>query len=508
MSDFVPNDSDSKNSWDISAPIFDHFFIIGPESYTKLDQPVNLYHYPDNNTDINFSALIFPEGCSIGTREFGSNREVKSEFGKPNQYLDNFIYYKMEGSTPFFVYACILKANPFSFPAIKTNSEYFQERLRYYRDNYVKVPEFKVAFLFCTSHPFHDLFFGLIEALINVEYQSRNTITNLRLLNPKSTIPSYFDSSTYWPNSTISVRESFLTALYNTILPVFDETLAISFNYSNVPPFTWTMPTRKDVAYSPSAVGFDLLMSWINVDQYIRLFELIMLGSFVLVIGDNFTSITKTVSFLPTIIMPFIWTSVIVSFVPEAMIDLLESPVPYINGAFRKSLKDVSIDEHTILVYIDDKKIDFPDEEIQIPGCENLKKVLTPIFAKMAAKPNFNTMKEILAKTSEHIFTYITKPMESALECRTDIPNPGTRFDNKKYLESFSGDDQMFISRLMECQNFDCLVSKLCLIKTGLELGKGDTLEGLGEWGASIENNQKSEPKTPAQLLNIFDPYS
>ncbi|EAY14861.1 hypothetical protein TVAG_411270 [Trichomonas vaginalis G3] len=508
MSDFVPNDSEFKNSWDIAAPIFDHFFIIGPNDLDSIDNPTNLYHYPDVEADINFGNLIFPEGCSAGTRNFASNRAVKSEIGKPNQILDTFIYYKMEGTAPFFVYACIIKCCPFTYPAVSKNSEYLIKQMQQYRDNHTDVPEFKCAFLFCTSHPFHDLFFGLIDTLINIEYQTRNTVINLKMLNENAPVPTNVTPDNYWPLSTVSVREAFLTALYNTILPVFDETIAIRFNYSNVPPFAWKMPKREEIAYSPSAVGYDLIMSWISVDQYIRLLESIMLGSYVLVIGDNFANITKTVSFLPTIIMPFIWTSVIVSFVPESMLEYLDSPVPYIYGAFTKNIKGRNINENTVVVYIDEKRLDFPPTEIKIPGYLDLKSKLEQPINHLKTKMNFETMMKILKITSGHIYDNITKKMEQTLECRLDAPNPGTHFHDKKFLDLYTGEEREFIKELMGSQNFDCIVSKLCLINTGLNLGKGSTLSGLGEWGASIENKSSPGKKNPALLLNIFDPYA
>jgi hypothetical protein len=504
---FIPLDDEDKNAWDICAPIFNHFFIIGPGRKNELE---TLYHYPEKKTDENYAQFLLPDGVNLEPLHFKNVRNVMNCFSSINEIIDNIIYYKVEGSSPVFVYACIFKATPLSYPGII--KAYVYDQLLHYKKNFETVPQFKCGFVFVTSHPFHDLYFDLLKTLVNLEFQTRNTLKNLMLLSNDENKDFDLNPTGYWPYTIHKARMELLEALYNSNLPVFGEALGIKFNIANLPDFTWNMPTRELMQYSPAAVGFEPFMQWINTEQYVRLIECLMVGCYFVVTGTNYKEITKTISFLPNIIAPFTWAYTIVSFVPLSMIDTLGSPVPYIMGVFIDYLRDVEFDPTTVFIYVDSRTIEFPEQEVRIPERLELIDSIDPLFLK--EETSFVAVQIILKLTQDHIFRTIISKMQDALECRLDVPEPGTTFHTKKFNEQFDDpEDLKFIEQLEEQQIFHCLVCKLCRINTRIHEGNDASLEGLGEWAASIWKMQHQnaslgdKTQVAVNLLNTFDPY-
>ena len=503
--EFEREDEDDKNAWDLSAPIFEDFFIIGPNKNNKLQ---TLYHFPNKKTDQEYSVFLFPEGIEMEPKTYAKHRHVKLQFATENPILDNIIYYKVEGSHPTFVYATIFVANPFSYPAI--TKPYVLDNLIQYKTNFQNVPSYKCAFAFVTKHPFHDLFFGLLKTLLQLEYTTRNTKQNLRILNPNFIIDSHFNPFDYWPCRTYTAREDFLNSLYITNLPVFGESFGLKFNIANFKDFSWTMPEREVIEFCPAAVGFNPFMSWVQANEFVRLVESVLLGCYIIVYGDNYSEITRTVSFIPQIIAPFSWSYSVLAFVLD--VEFFGSPVPYIAGTYRKYLENADRDflpEDVIFIDVDNHTIDFPEANCKMPCHDDLIISIKPLFT---VNIDFSIVQGILKLTQSRIMSTIIAPMEEALECRLDIKLPGSRFKIDQYNKHFKGDDLAFVERLEESQNFNCLTNKLCRINTHLKQGHGEDLDGLGEWAAAVWKQQNmqtiNKPVSPTRMLNVFNPYS
>ena len=506
--EFKPDDAEDKNAWDICAPIFDQFYIIGPD---RKGETKTIYNFPKSAADGKYEMFLFPDSIYLEPLHFKNKRNVMNCFSSNNEILDNIIFYRVDGSSPIFVYACIFKATPLSFPGIRNG--YAINQLIQYKENFSTVPQFKCAFVFVTSHPFHDLYFGLLKALVNLEFQTRNTLKNLEMLSEKDTLKYELNPMEYWPYTSFSARENFLNALYNTNLPILEETLGIKFNIANFDTFVWQMPEPRLMQYSPAKVGFDPFMSWVDPEQYVKLVECLLIGYNFIVAGTNYKEITKVISFLPNLIAPFTWSYNVISFVPESIIDFLDSPFPFIDGIFIKYLPEEKANgSETVLIDVDQRTIKFPEETYEMPEREDVIDSMSPIFQNSDLS-DFNNVQSILKLTQDRIFDTIIKNMQNSIECRLDVPNPGTRFNKDKYISQYTDPrDLRFIEKLTESQNFACLINKLCLINTKIKRGIDVALEGLGEWAASIWKMQhqnasfENKNQVAVNLLNRFNP--
>ena len=519
------DDNEQSQGWDITKPLFNQFFIIGPQEFKDKPKslynqnshidftPTTLYQYPEKSEPKKYGDLIMPFGTKINDSQQLSTRDSKIEFSSQNEILNDVTFYKVDGNDPVFVYAIIFRATPFSLPAFL--NPLLLDLLILFRDSKINTPVFKCAFVFETVHPFHSLFFRLLRTMIKFEFQVRNTKMNLKILNKGFVIPYNWNASEYWPCSTFFSRLDFLNSLYKTSLPVFGETIAIKFNDRIVPDFTWRMPERNVIAYSPAEVGYKEIMSWINLENYISLMEVTLLSYPIAVLGNNISDITKTVSFIPNIIMPFVWSNPVLSLAPkEQTADFLNAATPLIVGAFSEYADGQSIDKDYTLIIIENKEIAFFKDPPQIPGRKELLSALEKHFDTLKNHINFDTVKSIFKITQDHIYKFITKKMESCLEYKTIDGKSGTIFDQDKYFTLFSKDELDFITEFFDSQNFKTCVSKLCYINTSIRKGNDMSLEGLGGWSASVQQMldeidgiRKPIKRSPAQFLNQFDPY-
>ena len=518
--------NEKNRAWDITKPLFNQFFIIGPQDYEKKPSilrknenfnydPVNLFIFPAGSENKGYGQLLLPFGTKIEDVSYNSNRDVKIDFASKNEILEEVTFYKVDGGDPVFIYAIIFKTSPFSLPAIL--NPLLLDAIRFYRDSFkkTKIPIFKCAFAVETVHPFHTLFFSLLRAMIEFEFQVRNTKMNLQILKSGFAIPFDWDPSAHWPCSTFFSRQDFLNILYTTSLPVFGETIAIKFGDSLVPNFTWRMPERNVIAYSPAEVGYKVIMSWIKLEDYISMMEATLLSFPIAVIGNNFSDITKAVSFIPNMIMPFLWSNPAFSIAPkEKAEDFLTSCVPILFGIFSDIAEGKDVESEFTMVIIDNQTVEFFSSHPQIPGREELEIKLESLFQQLEYDVNFDTVKSIFKETQNHLYKYITKKMESCLIFQEVDGENKTIFDNDKFKSLYSHSDFEFINKLIDSQNFKNCAFKLCDINTALKSGLDMSLEGLGGWSASIqqmldeiEGSGKQKKRSPAQFLNLFDPY-
>ena len=67
ITDFVADDGIEWKAWDYSAPLFDHFFIIGPRDFHNDTEPCCLYKFPKDGSDNEFrlERFLFLDGLQF-----------------------------------------------------------------------------------------------------------------------------------------------------------------------------------------------------------------------------------------------------------------------------------------------------------------------------------------------------------------------------------------------------------------------------------------------------------
>lgn len=174
------------------------------------------------------------------------------------------------------------------------------------------------------------------------------------------------DPNFSWPENSFNSRDNFLNILYNdTTLPAIGEEMVVRINRSSLSKFMWRRPTIEEYCMSIGTFGIDILLEWINLEDFIRLLSLIFLEYDIIVYGKEIELVHLLVSSISHIIFPFSWMFTIMTIISEPMIDYLDSPVPIIAGLYKSEnvinkIKKMDIFDKIVMIDIEDDIIIWP----------------------------------------------------------------------------------------------------------------------------------------------------
>lgn len=224
LNNFIVEDGQYLRRWDVSAPLFDHFFILGPESFDPTCKPSCLFSYPNNEAQIKcqneneisklqlevkikqdidkLTQFFFPDGI-----HFVENDKSHITFSKQPKPYDNIIFIKSEGSTPHYYYGIRFRCSPYTRPSALLSNDFLQffnnekdknndfiecEKLTYLTNMKIHFekeiisycesrccPTCLFAYVFETQHPFIELFYNLIHQIAFLETYEKSKSCNL-----------------------------------------------------------------------------------------------------------------------------------------------------------------------------------------------------------------------------------------------------------------------------------------------------------------------------------------
>lgn len=311
--------------WDQSTPIFEAFWVIGPEKWEEGAKAKILYAPSEEQYSSarqkGIEALVFQGSANFKLEKVPTGQERLMYMARKNEVTNRVVFCPQEGVSVRFLYCTVFRASPLTQPGglVPQCVEAFKQ---YRKES--KIPTCDFAFCFLSSHPFSDLLFAIHDQLLEMEALSRSTDDHKDFLTSNTT-------KTDWPSTIDTLRSQFLRALQATRLPGFGSRLSIRI--ANSPPYIWEMPTAKDVANSLVTFGARPLLDWISWDQFVMLISAALRVYSIFVISDNVSDRSKTVAFLAHLIDPFpVCSSITPMFKDEVAGDYVDSPMPIIGG--------------------------------------------------------------------------------------------------------------------------------------------------------------------------------
>ena len=317
--------------WDFSSPIFESFFIMGPQEWKADAKSVVLYEYPPDNVrkrlsskDLGLHEFIFDDEGINMTFEKMKPKARLEYFSKPNVVTNRVVTVPTLDDGFMFAYCTIFRASPITVPGLLSPD--MVANFDMYR-KLDKIPVCDFAMCFISGHPFSDFMFGIHDKILEIDLLARSQdVERQSLLSPGMFVPGDADPVTRWPCTACMSRESFLEALYRSNLPGFGARFAVQF--SKMSPLIWNMPTADAVATSVAKIGARPLFDWITLDDFLMVMSALLRAWKVLVVSQSVGLRSTTVAFLSQLISPFHWCCPIVTVVGKKGADYLGSPSP------------------------------------------------------------------------------------------------------------------------------------------------------------------------------------
>ncbi|EAX96902.1 hypothetical protein TVAG_272300 [Trichomonas vaginalis G3] len=462
---FTAEDGDKWESWHAYAPLFEEFMILGPEDLAVNPHPKVLYHFPeDSQTEHNALAkFLFVDGENFRNIDISTDHLADIELSSDYPEREQIVITRGEAGRTTYIYCIRFRGSAFSRPAV--NNENLLDDAHFYRS--IKVmPSCMFAFCIVSYHPFHSLLFHILNLLLDIETKYRISSYNL---NSAAHLSYYRKSGkgadiVFWPESTIEFRKECLETFYQASLPMYGETICLCMSGSR--PIFWRMPKREDIDIQFACWGISTLLDWISLDDLITLLSFLLLENYFAVVGTNIEAISKITTVLPQLILPFFWTSPVISILPKDLLALLDSPVPTILGIYSKFRK--LIPSHYVIIDIDKKHISYPNEPmLKLPKHKFLRNMLAPIYE--AGQMNVGIAQNILRIISEFIIDTIVKQVISALITKVNEKNTeGTMYLPDLFYSVFDKEDLPFLKKMNETQYFVAAREQLCRMKTSI----------------------------------------
>ena len=446
--EFAVEDGRAWQQWRLSAPIFEHFFILGPPEIAKGAAPNVLYGYPNDGADkeCQIGRFLFDEGIGLEQSKFKASN-VAGVLKTPNAIVDRVVLMKTASGDPIFTYCVTVRANPLTRPAT-LGASCVDDLTKAVKQK--KTNTCLYAFCFETAHPFFDFFFDMIELFLKAEEQALQEEQLLAM--------SMKDRDT----EIAKRREALLEFLAGIHMPAFGEWF--TFAYGNLKKLKWKMPEPSEVGKTIARVGCMPLLKWVSVDDLLMVISSLLLGRSVLVIGDEMTDIVNTVTFLPQLLYPFSWMCPIVNLLPKEKLDYLDAPVPLLVGLRRSNLPHNQDLSDRVVIDLRKKSIRFAPNTTKLIHYDQLKGQLRPIIASRSKE----RVTDLLSKLEDFFTDKLARKMAEYLAYgRTKSGDLGTGLDQNGFIEAFSnGAEKEFVEEFTSTQMFQAFKEQLCLFFT------------------------------------------
>lgn len=223
---FIVEDGRYLKRWDASSPLFDNFYILGPDQFDPNCKPRCLFWFSKkaqqketNNSLLNqnqnneiesnleeksnqevdqLTQFFFPDGIHYCENDqdylFISCKEL---FSKEPKVYDHIIFIKNDGSVPHYYFVIRFQCSPFTRPPVLNKSiideskkdrnliedmnENIEEEMIHF-SNMKTCPTCLFSYVFETQHPFFEFYFNLIHQITHMEALEKLKDKNYQIL--------------------------------------------------------------------------------------------------------------------------------------------------------------------------------------------------------------------------------------------------------------------------------------------------------------------------------------
>lgn len=560
---FIPEDAEIDYQQIASnEPLFESFGIYGPKDFNS-DEIICLYDYPhlhyQGQNDFTYcstyslpSTFFFPNGPERTYINFDQNSSIINHPEK----IERLIYIKNDIVSTY-VFCVRIRCTPFQRPAAISRECFYQDEYcqKYLSRNnqsnseiqelclsesefelfiaYLKkellttymvtdrkhCPSSFFSYCFFTRHPYPDLFFSLIEKIIQLELKSLASAKNISEFLVPTPIGkkvkhhnSLHNSSYNWPENAYFSREKFLKMLFeDAVLPFMGETIKFDIDRSIHYSFEWKRPEYENTFINLTEHGLFPLFKRFSLESFLDILKCLFIASPIYVIHNKLPTLTRVVSGLQSIIYPFLFENYSFSHLPEFLYDgFLTSPIGSpICGCLKSErvLESLTKRNDILLIDIEAKEIVLPKEVIEhqivmakyAQYHQKLQEFCIQETKKFKRNNKFDLTKtqEIIQTIMKLNKTVFINPMESAIVTKInsdDGGESGSKFNKEAYLSHFQKNEQLFIIKFLENQSVKDCINVLCQKKSKYSIPD------------SFMTTTPSFPEFQLKQMNIFYP--
>ncbi|GAM21957.1 hypothetical protein SAMD00019534_051320 [Acytostelium subglobosum LB1] len=145
-----------------------------------------------------------------------------------------------------------------------------------------------------------------------------------------------------------------------------------------------------------------------NMEDIVTMFAWALMERSILVVSKDLGNVSSLIfSFIP-LLRPFVWQCCFIPILPEALIESLEAPFPFIIGINELPKEVLASKKDYLIVDVDNKKIIYPSNSSQVPTLPGSKKLLETLL--MQKKETFKLqniipLDHLKSKYTENIIT-------------------------------------------------------------------------------------------------------
>lgn len=418
--------------WRLSDDLFDEFAIFGYETYTRNETPKVLYLFPPKEqTKIDYRMICYDNQFD-GVIKDTKVPLLDHIFSSSAQEHKEMINIRNDPSRPSYMYIISYKCSSMNRPIVYTNG--FLEGFR----NGKQGDQRPTYMVIVTTHKFPTLFYKILAHFKNIEILLRIS-HHKDILN----VINYNETDTKWVKDCNAFRDHYLQAIYTSHLPAFGELM--TFSTSFLPPLEWKMPV-KDERFSDMLISNGkCLYEKVLYPDLMIIVSALLTETKIAIVGSDKAELTKTISVLPSLVLPFIVIATVLTCVDNKdRLDYFESPNPMIYGVYTDFENEIP---QGILVYNLDRK-KFRVNVLKIPPLpenQDLNEFKTAYQSKFPIEKCFRFLYNYL----ENLFV---QPILNSFV--------NYEFDMTKFRTSMSKYER-FVDKLVETQGFNVYVNQL-----------------------------------------------
>ncbi|GAM21576.1 hypothetical protein SAMD00019534_047510 [Acytostelium subglobosum LB1] len=225
------------------------------------------------------------------------------------------------------------------------------------------------------------------------------------------------------------------------------------------------MGKTKNEVYSKTIADWATigLFMHLSLENILKVLGAVLLEQRVVFVSDNLSLLSSACFAMQSFIHPFVWQGLFVPIIPQALIDYLEAPVPFIAGA--QTLKKKSFDGLIV---------DFAHDKIYynqcrpppfLPEFKKLQKNLSSDQQILLNEKNHNPIKNTptqieamnrIYTTIQQYIWWLVKKIENSFLVTEEIAADSLKIEQlkNKFLATVSSHNKDFVSMLLDTQHF------------------------------------------------------
>lgn len=287
------------------------FYVIGPDLDSESKNPKTLFAFPDSAPDQELIDACFPTEEVFKTKLNDPEKFRQHVISDPIQRdIHYFIAYTQHPNFAPYYFCAKFQANLFNMPTFAHNLN-FEDIFR--RSPIDSLPSFEICLAVRTSHPYYDLYFGVLEWIIRSEQFTRTNISDFvdsyiafkdydKALEDQKSKNAEFEKSMKWPNKT---REIMKKIINDEMKKVFrGSSTEFTIKIGSFPEYTWRRTIQERDDYQLTLFAMSPIWTCFSIGDFLTYLSAILLEKSIIIYSpdptfSSFLVVASTLMFNP-----------------------------------------------------------------------------------------------------------------------------------------------------------------------------------------------------------------